>query len=133
MICQGTLAPLSQGIMPIYWDMDSSLALYPLPDLIVIGDPSKSFETEHQGCTVVNTVGLIHIFKAILQWNILLKINFVFFSNRARFQNLDSPLKCMSPQRKSSKTPKYPMMTRHFISFRLKTFRNYNNRIRNLN
>lgn len=57
LICQGTLAPLSQGIMPIYWDMDSSLALYPLPDLIVIGDPSKSFETEHQGCTVVNTVG----------------------------------------------------------------------------
>lgn len=42
--------------MPIYWDMDAALTLYPLPDLVVIGDPSKPFETEHQGCTVVNTV-----------------------------------------------------------------------------
>lgn len=46
--------------MPIYWNMDASLALYPLPDLIVVGDPSKPFEIQHQGCTVVNTVGPMH-------------------------------------------------------------------------
>lgn len=38
--------------------MDASLALYPLPDVIVVGDPSKPFEIQHQGCTVVNTVGI---------------------------------------------------------------------------
>lgn len=36
--------------------MDASLALYPLPDLVVVGDPSKPFEIQHHGCTVVNTV-----------------------------------------------------------------------------
>lgn len=40
--------------------MDSSLALYPLPDLIVVGDPSKPFEIQHHGCTVVNTVRCFH-------------------------------------------------------------------------
>lgn len=48
--------PLSQNTLPIYWHMDAALALYPLPDLVVIGDPSKPFEINHQGCTVVNVV-----------------------------------------------------------------------------
>lgn len=59
LICQGTLTPLSQNTMPIYWNMDASLALYPLPDVIVVGDPSKPFEIQQQGCTVVNTVGVL--------------------------------------------------------------------------
>lgn len=44
--------------MPIYWNMDASLSLYPLPDLIVIGDPSKPFEIQQQGCAVINTVDI---------------------------------------------------------------------------
>lgn len=58
LICQGTLVPLNQNTLPIYWDMDCALSLYPLPDLIVIGDPSKPFETNHQGCSVVNVVSV---------------------------------------------------------------------------
>lgn len=38
--------------------MDCALSLYPLPDLIVIGDPSKPFETNHQGCNIVNVVSV---------------------------------------------------------------------------
>lgn len=48
--------PLNQNILPIYWHLDSVLSLYPLPDLVIIGDPSKPFETSHQGCAVVNIV-----------------------------------------------------------------------------
>lgn len=65
LICQGTLTPLSQNTMPIYWNMDASLALYPLPDLIVVGDPSKPFEIQHQGCTVVNAVRIFVKYKII--------------------------------------------------------------------
>lgn len=60
LICQGTLIPLSQNTLPIYWHLDSALSLYPLPDLIVIGDPSKPFETSQQGCTILNTVQFNH-------------------------------------------------------------------------
>lgn len=47
--------------MPIYWNMDASLGLYPLPDIIVVGDPSKPFEIQHQGCSVVNTVRILNL------------------------------------------------------------------------
>lgn len=50
--------PLNQNILPIYWDMDCALSLYPLPDVIVVCDPSKPFETNHQGCSVVNIVSV---------------------------------------------------------------------------
>lgn len=42
-------------MLPTYWDFDSSLSLYPLPDLIVIGDNSTDFTKTHNECTVVNT------------------------------------------------------------------------------
>lgn len=41
--------------MPTLWDFDSALSLYPLPDLIVIGDNSADFQRTHGECTVVNT------------------------------------------------------------------------------
>lgn len=41
--------------MPTYWDFDSALSLYPLPDLIVVGDNSTDFQKAHGDCTVVNT------------------------------------------------------------------------------
>lgn len=41
--------------MPTYWDYDAALSLYPLPDLIVIGDNSTEFHKTHNECTVVNT------------------------------------------------------------------------------
>jgi DNA polymerase epsilon subunit 2 len=41
--------------MPTLWDFDSALSLYPLPDLIVVGDNSSDFQKAHGDCTVVNT------------------------------------------------------------------------------
>lgn len=41
--------------MPTYWGCDSIFSLYPLPDLVVIGDPSEGFKTTQHGCTVLNT------------------------------------------------------------------------------
>lgn len=55
MICQGSLTPFTQVVMPTYWDFDASLSLYPLPDLIVVGDSSNEFITSHLGCSVINT------------------------------------------------------------------------------
>ncbi|XP_055613280.1 DNA polymerase epsilon subunit 2 [Uranotaenia lowii] len=55
LISQGTLAPLHPIAMPIHWNYDSALSLYPLPDLIVVGDPCQGFQTTEQECTVMNT------------------------------------------------------------------------------
>lgn len=54
LICQGTLAPVHPITLPIYWDYDSALSLYPLPDLVVIGDPSHGFQVTQQECTIMN-------------------------------------------------------------------------------
>ncbi|XP_055696235.1 DNA polymerase epsilon subunit 2 [Lutzomyia longipalpis] len=54
LVCQGTLAPMHMNVMPIYWQYDAALSLYPLPDLIVLGDSTKSFTTDLQGCTILN-------------------------------------------------------------------------------
>jgi hypothetical protein len=56
LISQGTLSPLHPIAQPIFWQYDAALSLYPLPDLIVIGDPSKGFQTTFRDCTVMNTV-----------------------------------------------------------------------------
>lgn len=41
--------------MPTYWGCDSVFSLYPLPDLVVIGDSSEGFKVTQHGCTVLNT------------------------------------------------------------------------------
>lgn len=56
LICQGSLAPLHPIALPIYWDHDAVMNLYPLPDLVVIGDPSQGFQVTQHGCTIMNTV-----------------------------------------------------------------------------
>ncbi|XP_061395815.1 DNA polymerase epsilon subunit 2 [Musca vetustissima] len=55
LICQGHLTPIHPIAMPVHWDYDAALWLYPLPDLIVIGDSCQSFSTSQHGCTVLNT------------------------------------------------------------------------------
>lgn len=59
LICQGTLAPLIPIALPTFWQYDAALTLYPLPDLVVIGDPSQGFQTTQQGCTILNTVSVM--------------------------------------------------------------------------
>lgn len=105
LICQGTLAPLSQNTMPIYWNMDASLALYPLPDLVVVGDPSKPFEIQHQGCTVVNTViTLLNLLSARTNFTLSL-----FNIYRDHFQSQSSRSKCTFHHRRLLKTLKSQM------------------------
>ncbi|CRK99430.1 CLUMA_CG012639, isoform A [Clunio marinus] len=55
LICQGTLAPFTQLVMPTYWDFDPALSLYPLPDLIVMGDKTTDFQKIHSDCIIINT------------------------------------------------------------------------------
>lgn len=54
-MCQSTLAPFTQIVLPTYWDYDDALSLYPLPDLVVIGDNSQEFTRNHGECHVINT------------------------------------------------------------------------------
>ena len=44
-LSQGHLAPLPLHIIPTYWDHDRALWLYPVPDLVVIGDKFDPFTT----------------------------------------------------------------------------------------
>lgn len=54
-LSQGHLAPLPLANCPVHWDYDRSLWLYPLPDLVVIGDKLDHFTNEPiNGCSVVN-------------------------------------------------------------------------------
>uniref|UniRef100_A0A182REB2 DNA polymerase epsilon subunit n=1 Tax=Anopheles funestus TaxID=62324 RepID=A0A182REB2_ANOFN len=53
-IHQSTIAPLTPIAFPTHWNYDAALSLYPLPDLIVIGDPCQGFHTTEQDCTVMN-------------------------------------------------------------------------------
>ncbi|XP_068149363.1 DNA polymerase epsilon subunit 2 [Drosophila tropicalis] len=54
-VCQGHLVPIHPIAMPVHWDYDPSLWLYPLPDLIVMGDSCQSFQSTQHACTVLNT------------------------------------------------------------------------------
>ncbi|XP_017769233.1 PREDICTED: DNA polymerase epsilon subunit 2 [Nicrophorus vespilloides] len=53
-ISQGHLSPMSLNALTVHWDFDYTLNLYPLPNLIVIGDKSESYQGEYKGCKVVN-------------------------------------------------------------------------------
>lgn len=59
LISQGHLVPMHMIPMPVYWAYDHALQLYPLPDLIVLGDNTKAFATEIQGCQLMNVVSCI--------------------------------------------------------------------------
>ncbi|KAJ8980174.1 hypothetical protein NQ317_011418 [Molorchus minor] len=53
-ISQGHLCPLPLNALTVHWDFDYCLRLYPLPDVIVIGDRSEAYNGEYKGCQVVN-------------------------------------------------------------------------------
>lgn len=52
---QATLAPLQPLALPVHWAYDAALSLFPLPDVIVVGDPCQGFQRTDQECTVINT------------------------------------------------------------------------------
>ena len=54
-LSQGHLSPLPLHNCPVHWDHDRGMWLYPLPDLVVVGDKLDHFTSESiNGCTVVN-------------------------------------------------------------------------------
>lgn len=65
-IGQGHLSPLSLNALPVHWDYDYALRLYPLPNLVVIGDKSEPYQAKYQDCCVVNPVRILHIFNYII-------------------------------------------------------------------
>lgn len=53
-LSQAHLCPLPLHVRPVYWQYDHALRLYPLPDLVVLGDKCDPFTESHNGCTVTN-------------------------------------------------------------------------------
>lgn len=51
---QCSLSPLPLGIQPIYWRHVESLSLYPMPDLVVIGDHFQPYTRAYNDCQVIN-------------------------------------------------------------------------------
>lgn len=58
-ITQGHLSPFSLNALPVHWDFDYCLRLYPLPDLIVVGDKSEAYQGSYKDCSIVNPVSLV--------------------------------------------------------------------------
>ncbi|KHJ42322.1 hypothetical protein D918_07662, partial [Trichuris suis] len=54
LLAQSHLAPLPLHISPVYWCLDHSLYLYPLPDLIVCCDKYKPFTETIADCRITN-------------------------------------------------------------------------------
>mmetsp|Transcript_23884 Transcript_23884/g.21725 ORF Transcript_23884/g.21725 Transcript_23884/m.21725 type:complete len:109 (+) Transcript_23884:276-602(+) len=51
---QGHLWPLPAHAKPIYWDLDYTMRLTPLPHLLVLGDHADQYSFEYSGCKTVN-------------------------------------------------------------------------------
>ena len=54
LLSQAHLCPLPLHTRPVYWAHDHTLWLYPLPDLVVLGDKSDPFSETLSDCTVAN-------------------------------------------------------------------------------
>lgn len=59
LISQGHLSPLSLNALTVHWNFDYTLRVYPLPNLIIVGDKAESYEGSYKGCQVVNPVSRI--------------------------------------------------------------------------
>ena len=53
-LSQAHLCPLPLHSRPVYWMYDHALRLYPLPDLLVVGDKCDSYSITTSGCTITN-------------------------------------------------------------------------------
>lgn len=76
------MCPLPGEICPVYWSYDHVLYLYPLPDVIVVGDRFGGFTAENVECLVFNPVSfhLVHSLKFINQLEKGKKLKFQIIS-----------------------------------------------------
>ncbi|CAL8111184.1 unnamed protein product [Orchesella dallaii] len=54
LIGQGNLCPLPMHVCPIYWSYGHAMSLYPLPDLVIVGDKADPFTVTNLDCTFIN-------------------------------------------------------------------------------
>ena len=54
-LSQAHLCPLPLHARPVYWSFDHALQIYPLPDLVVIGDKCDPFTVSSDETTITNT------------------------------------------------------------------------------
>ena len=54
MLDQGHLCPLPLTSCPVYWQYDHALRLYPLPDVLVVGDRVKQYYESYAECDAIN-------------------------------------------------------------------------------
>lgn len=65
LIGQSHLCPLPLHICPVYWSYDHALSLYPLPNLVIIGDKGDPFSIQKYGCHFVNPVNFTIYYDAL--------------------------------------------------------------------
>lgn len=53
-VSQGHLSPVSLNALTVHWDFDYCLSLYPLPDLVLVGDKSAAYNDHYKDCIVTN-------------------------------------------------------------------------------
>ena len=54
-ICeQGHLLPIINSTTPIYWNLDHSLRLYPLPTVIILGENQAFYHHHQEACCVMS-------------------------------------------------------------------------------
>jgi DNA polymerase epsilon subunit 2 len=51
---QAHLFPLPSHVAPVYWELDHSMRLTPLPHLLVLGDRGDQYSWTHKDCNAVN-------------------------------------------------------------------------------
>ena len=53
-LSQAHLFPLPPTVKPVNWDLDYTMRLHPLPQLLVLADHASDYKISGNGCTVVN-------------------------------------------------------------------------------
>lgn len=51
---QGHLCPFPLGVQPVQWNMAHALSLYPVPDMLCVGDKATACMYPHAGCLYAN-------------------------------------------------------------------------------
>ncbi|KAI5740833.1 hypothetical protein M8J76_007733 [Diaphorina citri] len=54
LVSQGTLVSLPLNLCPVYWSQYGALSLYPLPDLVILGDQLNAYTIQNTDCIFIN-------------------------------------------------------------------------------
>ncbi|KAL1461562.1 hypothetical protein WDU94_013447 [Cyamophila willieti] len=54
LVSQGSLVSLPLNLCPVYWSQVGALSLYPLPDVVILGDQLNAFSIVNTDCLFIN-------------------------------------------------------------------------------